>query len=297
MSTLSEAVRCFISHCKDVRRLSDHTIRAYEIDLEQFEVSIADKSLDQASALDALKKLAENPTYKIATIKRKIAVCRAFLQSHDEELADRVKRSWKVRFRAAVRLPKAVARQKLNAILRSARNGPGRYADIDSTSYLALTILAATGLRVSELCATRVSDINLGTGEIKVFGKGSKERVVVVVNSRVRSALARHVRTRTKADGHKAPLFCNLRGRALSPQCLRLRLHKITREAGVFDRVTPHMFRHSAATLLLEEGVDIRFVQRLLGHSSISTTQIYTHVADRALRTALERADVMRGFA
>ena len=297
MLTLSEAIQGFIRHCKDVRRLSDHTIRAYEIDLEQFADAIAGRSLDKASALDALKKVAENPKYKIATIKRKIAVCRAFMQSQDEELADKVKRSWKVKFRISVCLPKAVARQKLNAILRSSRTGPVRREAVDNTSYLALSILAATGLRVSELCAVRLSDINPGTGEIKVFGKGSKERVVAVVNSRVRSALARHIRARSKADGHKAPLFFNRRGRALSPQCLRLRLHKITKEAGVFDRVTPHMLRHSAATLLLEEGVDIRFVQRLLGHSSISTTQIYTHVADRALRVALERADVMRGFA
>jgi site-specific recombinase XerD len=155
---------------------------------------------------------------------------------------------------------------------------------------------AAANIWISELCSTRLSDVDLETGEIKVFGKGARERIVVVVNSRVRATLASHVRRRVKASGAQAALFCNSKGRPLSPQCLRLRLHKLTKEAGILDRVTPHMFRHSAATLLLEEGVDIRFVQRLLGHASISTTEIYTHVADKALRTALERADVMRGL-
>jgi site-specific recombinase XerD len=244
--------------------------------------------------LDALKKIAEDPAYEVPTIKRKISVCRAFIQSIDEDLADSIRKLWKVKFRAPLRLPKAVPKKNLNAILRSARSPS---VDYDKTTHLALSILAATGLRVSELCSTALPNVNPDTGEIKVFGKGAKERIVTVVNERVRSALARHVRRRSKADGPKAPLFCNLRGRALSPQCLRLRLHKLVHRAGLLDRTTPHMFRHSAATLLLEGGVDIRFVQRLLGHSSISTTQIYTHVADGALRTALRRADVMKSFA
>ena len=296
MSELSIAIKLYVNHCEKVRRLSDHTIRAYESDLRQFESQIADRPLDVTFVLNTLKQIAENRSYKVSTIKRKISVCRAFLQSFDEELFDNVRKAWKVRFRAPSRLPKAIPRQNLNAILRSARRRLAVPTN-DGTTHLALSILAATGLRVSELCASRLSDVNPETGEIKVLGKGSKERVVAIVNSRVRSALGRHIRQRAKVDGPSASLFCNLRGRTLSPQCLRLRLHKLTKKAGVFDRVTPHMFRHSAATLLLEGGVDIRFVQRLLGHASISTTELYTHVADKALRSALERADVMSGFA
>jgi site-specific recombinase XerD len=99
---------------------------------------------------------------------------------------------------------------------------------------------------------------------------------------------------RDRADD--APLFRNQRGTAITPQCVRLRLHALTRGVKIGKRITPHMLRHTAATLLLEGGVDIRFVQRLLGHASIATTQIYTHVTDIALRHALERADVMRAF-
>ena len=134
------------------------------------------------------------------------------------------------------------------------------------------------------------------TGEIKVFGKGARERIAVIANKRVRANLARHLKERTKRAGSEAPLFLNRRGRPLTPQCLRLRLHALASRSEVGRVVTPHMLRHTAATLLLEGGVDIRFVQRLLGHASIVTTQIYTHVTDLALRSALERADVMRAF-
>lgn len=131
--------------------------------------------MDGPSALEALKLLAENPAYKVATIKRKISVCRAFLQSFDEKLAYSVSKVWKIKFRSPIRLPKAVPRIKLSAILRSARRDLVESVDSDGTTHLALSVMAATGLRVSELCATRLPDVNPQTGEIKVFGEGSKE--------------------------------------------------------------------------------------------------------------------------
>lgn len=133
------------------------------------------------------------------------------------------------------------------------------------------------------------------TGEIAVFGKGARERIAIIANKEVRKSLERHIKALPNTDA-QAPLFLNSRGRPLSAQCLRLRLHALRRQLQIRDRITPHMLRHTAATLLLEGGVDIRFVQRLLGHASIATTQIYTHVSDVALRGALERADVMGAF-
>jgi site-specific recombinase XerD len=119
---------------------------------------------------------------------------------------------------------------------------------------------------------------------------------VVIANKHLRSALVDHVQRLTDHKNPQAPLVRNSRGKPLTPQCLRLRLHTLRRRLGIEKRITPHMLRHTAATLLLEGGVDIRFVQRLLGHASIATTEIYTHVADTALRNALTRADVMRTF-
>jgi len=159
---------------------------------------------------------------------------------------------------------------------------------------LCLSLLACTGLRVSELCSITVGQVRTDTGEIGVLGKGSRERVVIVANTDVRKALSRHMQSLPDRGEPDAALFRNSRGRSMTPQCLRLRLHALVRRSRVGRSVTPHMLRHTAATLLLEGGVDIRFVQRLLGHASIATTQIYTHVSDAALRKALERADVMR---
>ena len=130
--------------------------------------------------------------------------------------------------------------------------------------------------------------------ELSVPANG--ERVVIVANSRVRKQLADRILAVAGNAQSDAPLFRNSRGRPMTPQCLRLRLHSLVRRSGIGGAITPHMLRHTAATLLLEEGVDIRFVQRLLGHASIATTQIYTHVSDTALRGALERADVMKAF-
>jgi site-specific recombinase XerD len=96
---------------------------------------------------------------------------------------------------------------------------------------------------------------------------------------------------RDRATPAEAPLLLNRQGRRLTPQALRLRLRRLSQAAGIAPHVTPHRFRHTAATCLIEEGVDIRFVQRLLGHSSIATTQLYTHVTDRSLIAALEAAD------
>ena len=118
----------------------------------------------------------------------------------------------------------------------------------------------------------------------------------IVANARLRGALHRYVAALPEGTDPASPLFRNAKGRAMTPQCLRLRLHAVAKENRLARRVTPHMLRHTAATLLLENGVDIRFVQRLLGHASIATTQIYTHVSDVALRAALERADALNAF-
>lgn len=162
---------------------------------------------------------------------------------------------------------------------------------------LCLTILAATGLRVSELCGLRVEHVDARKGELCVLGQGSRERMVFIPDPDLRAQLAAHIDRFGAQAPLGSPLFANQRGRPLTPQCLRLRLrlHRLRKSRALKRAVTPHMLRHTAATLLLEAGIDIRFVQRLLGHASIATTQIYTHVSNVALREALERANVIAG--
>jgi site-specific recombinase XerD len=295
MTPLLQSIERYLEHCRSVRRLSANTIAAYENDLTEFAAALsAHDDVTPAAIRQCLTRIAENPRLSPASVKRKVASVRAFLKATDPPAANDVFGAWKLSIKAPRRLPRAIARDELKSLLGSARcSGTG---STQGTTFLCLSIMAATGIRVSELCAIRIGHVRVQQGEILVFGKGARERVVFVVDASVRKALAAYVATLPDADDLAAPLFRNQCGRALTPQCLRLRLRVLAKRRNACRVVTPHMLRHTAATLLLEEGVDIRFVQRLLGHASIATTQLYTHVADTALRKVLERANVMEAL-
>lgn len=296
MNKLGRKIKAYLERCRVVRRLSEHTIDAYENDLAQFSASLSGQPLTPTIIRDRLSKMAEDPKWAPTTVRRKIASVRAFLRATDEALALETFGSWKLKIRTPLRLPKAIAKTALATLLRSARAPNVPSSVIEDTTYVCLSLLASTGLRVSELCAVNLCDVRPATGEIAVLGKGSRERIAIIANQRVRKLLETYIHDLSYRDDASAALFQNSRGRRLTPQCLRIRLHSLSKSSRLGQRVTPHMLRHTAATLLLEGGVDMRFVQRLLGHASIATTQIYTHVSDTALRTALERADVMRAF-
>lgn len=161
---------------------------------------------------------------------------------------------------------------------------------------IAIRLMVSTGIRIGELCKLRIEDIAPDGSSLRVHGKGSRDRVAYISDARLRLGLVR-LATEKKASRCSSALFVNRHGSAMKPQSIRSKLRKYATNIGMVRRVTPHMLRHTAATLLIEQGVDIRFVQRLLGHSSIATTEIYTHVSDEALRTTLARADVLGTFA
>jgi integrase/recombinase XerD len=156
--------------------------------------------------------------------------------------------------------------------------------------------MISTGIRVGELCKIQVEDVSPDGATLRIHGKGSRDRVAYVTDSELQKELGRLAQQR-RTNGGVSALFINRYGSPIKPQSIRSKLRRSASEAGLTRRVTPHMLRHTAATLLIETGVDIRFVQRLLGHSSIATTEIYTHVSDEALRMTLERADVLRAIA
>lgn len=297
VSQLHQSIDAYLERCSGVRRLSEHTVAAYKNDLAQFTVGLGPRyELTSESIRSCLTKVAEDPRYSPSTVRRKIASVRAFLRATDEPLTLETFGTWRLSIRMPKHLPRAIARADLNILLASKGTKRPAPTPTDAITQLCLSLLAATGLRVSELCGLRIGQVALQSGEITVLGKGSRERVVIIANQHIRSALAHHIGSLPDRDDQQAPLFRNGRGRLMSPQCLRLRLHTLRRRLRIAKRITPHMLRHTAATLLLEGGVDIRFVQRLLGHASIATTQIYTNVTDVALRSALARADVMRAF-
>jgi integrase/recombinase XerD len=153
------------------------------------------------------------------------------------------------------------------------------------TARLAAELLFATGVRVAELAALRDEDIDLIAGVITITGKGSRQRRVYIPDSDIRELVTAYRLARNERGHTTDSLLINSRGGPASPQLIRRLVRQLGENAALTRRVTPHMFRHSVATYLLEEGVDIRYVQRLLGHRSIGTTEIYTHVADAALKS------------
>ena len=131
-------------------------------------------------------------------------------------------------------------------------------------------------MRISELCSLHSYDVNLSEGVIRIYGKGDKERLIQIGNQEVISAVCAYQDSYAKQIEETGWFFLNRLGNRLSSQSVRFMINKYCQAAGIQLHITPHMFRHSFATLLLEEDVDIRYIQQLLGHSSITTTQIYT---------------------
>lgn len=157
--------------------------------------------------------------------------------------------------------------------------------------------MVSTGVRVGELCRLSTSEVSHDGSCLRIRGKGSRDRTVYVTDVDLCLALQKVVAFRQRVLKGSGPLLTNKWGTELRPQSFGSRLRIVASEAGLGRKVTPHMLRHTAATLLIETGVDIRIVQRLLEHSSIATTEIYTHVSDETLRKALERANVLGAIA
>ncbi|HUP64792.1 MAG TPA: site-specific tyrosine recombinase XerD [Thermoanaerobaculia bacterium] len=178
-------------------------------------------------------------------------------------------------------LPKSLSSPEVEAIL----GAPDASTTLGQRDRAMLELLYATGLRVSELIGIRIDDLVLDAGFLRTIGKGSKERVVPFGDAAKKAIVTWMENGRKELDRHGDPaLFLSTRGRPLSRQSIWMKIGKYAREAGVQGHISPHVLRHSFATHLLENGADLRSVQMMLGHSDISTTQIYTHVTRARLQ-------------
>lgn len=292
----------FLGYCAVERRLSENTLQAYSCDLDDFNGWLPPSTLTSEISTDTLKGYLNTMvgTRKLAaaTVRRRIACLRAFFRRLADQgvLADPFV-GWRLILPRRKRLPRALSRGEVTSLLSRPANARDSQSRLDGQLTAAVRLMVATGLRVGELCKLRVQDISPDGGSLRVHGKGSRDRVAYIADLDFRAELQALVDRRRRMDGTSASLFVNRNGSKLRPQSIRARLHRAAEAAGLARRITPHMLRHTAATLLIETGVDIRIVQRLLGHSSIATTEIYTHVSDEILRTTLERANVLQSLA
>jgi site-specific recombinase XerD len=291
------AVRKFLRFCVVERQLSPHTLEAYAGDLHDLgkwlPAGMATADITPEMLGQYLSYLVAERGLSPATIRRRIACLRAFFRQSSSICGEENPfATWRPAVRRRRRLPRALSRREASSLVVFTPPST-QTTDIDGRFRTALRLMISTGVRVGELCRLRVEDVAPDASVIRIHGKGARERIAYIADTKLKRELQLLVRHHVVNGNVAGPLFVNRRGSPLKPQSIRSKLRRHAREAGLTRRVTPHMLRHTAATLLIESGVDIRFVQRLLGHSSIATTEIYTHVSDEALRTTLERADVL----
>lgn len=298
----AKLIEGYIEHCERERRLDGKTLRAYRVDLEQFGewASGVEEPLSCESVRRYLVFL--NGAYSPASVKRKKASIGGFaryLRRSGAADADPM-RDLDWRPREPRRLPRTIPKAELGKLLRhliredALSHGAGEFRAARDLAVAELLI--ATGVRVSELCALDVASLDLEGRAMRVLGKGDRERVAFLEDPRTLSAIGRYLELREgrACEASGEALFLNKLGSRMSDRAVRDMLARRGGDAGLSLHVTPHMFRHTFATLLLEDGVDIRNIQQLLGHASLSTTEIYTHVTSASLRRVM-RASNPRG--
>jgi site-specific recombinase XerD len=292
------AVEEFLRYCAIERQLSPHTLQAYTADLADLRkwlsADVLIVEISRETLKDYLADMVGRRNLSAATVRRRLACLRAFFRRlvEREQAADPFA-AWKLKLPRRKRLPRSLSRPEISALLTSLKSAGVERADCDECVATAVRLMVSTGIRVGELCKIRLDDVAPDGSSLRIHGKGSRDRVAYISDAALRIELQRVVRYRRQSGADCKALFVNRYGLPMKPQSIRSKLRRYAGDVGLARRVTPHMLRHTAATLLIETGVDIRFVQRLLGHSSIATTEIYTHVSDEALRTTLERADVL----
>ncbi len=280
---IRQEVKPYLEYCRFRKELDEKTIKAYRIDLRQYfefvDCDMPEKRQIEAYITDLHKR------WRQKTVKRKIASVKAFYRYLEDEelLSDNPFRKIRVKFKETQVLPRIIPRAEIERLLNSmyARlagdgAGGGKYLVRDIA---VVEVLFATGARVSEVCSIRADALELDAGLVRIMGKGGKERYIQIGEPAVRELLKRYYTENEAAIKASGYFFVNRLGGRYTEQSVRTMLKRYTRLAGIERNITPHMFRHSFATYLIEEGADISCVQQILGHSSIKTTQIYVHVA------------------
>lgn len=304
MNDIQSHINEYLDYCSQQKRLSKKTIKAYRIDLEQFLSHIPETPLKDISQ-DTLELYVShmNENYQPKTVKRKIASLKAMFHYFEYKglIAQNPFSKMQIRFREPVILPKTIPLHTVEYLLKAiydlqtnAKTAWQRKKAIRDAAVCEL--LFATGMRISELCSLGVNDVNLQDGTILIYGKGSKERRIQLGNKEVITSLENYKAVFSTEIENCHNFFTNQSGEPLSDQSVRRMIKKYTKLAAIDLRITPHMFRHTFATSLLDADVDIRYIQEMLGHSSINITEIYTHVAVSKQRDILASKHPRKDF-
>lgn len=280
---LEDKLAAYLEYCEYRKELDGKTLKAYRIDLRQYFEYVCVDEPDKEKIEEYITHL--HKSYKQKTVKRKIASIKAFYNYLEETeiIAESPFRKIKVKFKETVTLPRIIPRDEIEKLLNHMYQCLNENDKVSHKHMLrdvaVIEVFFATGARVYEISNIREDSINLNTGLIRLMGKGGKERYVQISNTSILEVLKKYYDENEQAIKKSGYFFVNNRESRYTEQSIRLMLKKYTKQAGIERNITPHMFRHSFATYLIEEGVDVSCVQQILGHSSIKTTQIYIHIA------------------
>ena len=288
---LQEKVQKYLEYCEFRKELDRNTLKAYRIDLRQYFKYIGKNDMSKEKIEEYITDL--HKQYKQKTVKRKIASVRAFYiyLEETEVIKESPIRRIRTKFKEERILPRIIPRKEIENLLNTMyrelkkEKKEKRYILRDIA---VVELFFATGARVYELANIKQENVDLESGTIRFMGKGGKERLIQIGEKSVCNLLKEYYEKNRMAIQVCGYFFVNQRGKRFTEQSIRIMLKKYTKCAGIDRNITPHMFRHSFATYLIEEGVDISCVQQILGHSSIKTTQIYIHVA------AKKQADILK---
>lgn len=304
MNNLQLHIVNYLSHCEHQKRLDSKTLKAYRIELGQFSKStgITDP-IDVSSNILEIYISTLHEKYKPKTVKRKIASLKAFFHylEYREVVILNPFNKIQIKFREPTVLPKIIplltVESFLSTIYTCRRQAPTAYQRKNALRDAAIIeLLFATGMRISELCSLKAGDISLSDRSLLIYGKGNKERRMQIGNDDVLHVLAEYHNTFHNKSTSNGVFFINQNQTPVSDQAVRRMINKYVSLAAIDLHITPHMFRHTFATSLLEADVDIRYIQEMLGHSSINITEIYTHVALSKQRDILTAKHPRKNF-
>lgn len=300
MMLVNDAVEEFLAHCEFGKGLNAKTLKAYRTDLYQFHQFTRHimpvhnfQRVDKQVIMSYLKHL--HRRYKVKSVKRKIASLKALFSfyEYENESFNNPFRRIRLRIKEPLVIPTVMTVDQVSSIFKHIYRL--KHSESDSSKkkniirdIAVLEMFFATGIRVSELTNLKARCVNLRDGTVRVHGKGGRDRIVQICNSSVISALQdyhQHFRASVAQTGY---FFINRNGARLSQQSARNIVKKHCNSPSSLVYITPHTFRHTFATLLLDQGADLKSIQRLLGHSSIMTTQLYTHVSSAMQRKVLQ---------
>lgn len=287
---MKEILKKFLEYLEHQKDYSNHTVKAYHTDISQFISFLKKKKIKTFSEvnyrvlLDFISSLKAETGYTEKSISRKVASIKAFFKFLSSRKFIKSNPALLLYTpKVPEKLPSFLSEKEVIKILETPK---GKSLQVLRDRAI-LELLYSTGIRVGELVSLTMKDINLLEETVKVKGKGKKERIVPV-GSPAMKALTEYFEVRVSRNTDR--VFLNKYGKPLTERSIERIVEKYAKKAGIGKKVTPHTFRHSFATHMLERGADLRTVQELLGHERITTTQIYTHLTIEKLREFYNKA-------